>query len=677
MVFLCVIARHAHAQVSEQRRIDSLLKMLNGMNADSNKVKLLTDLAQANFLYNAGEALQKGNEALTLAEQLGWKKGIARSYRTLGNGYWWKNDYPKAQEYYLKSLKIEEELGDKKAIAGTLHNIGSSYASLPDKSKAITYFERALHIYEELHDSLSALGCHLNAGSMYEIQKDFSRALWHYERALRITEDTRRTRDHGFVLNVIGQLYAGQKDSVRAVDFEERSIKAFEAAGDKNELAIQFGNAGEVFSMIGDNNRSLQSFRKATQIFVPIEKTVSETASYGSWYGNIARIQLLQYKNGGRRDKELLMEIIANLHKAVAICKTVPAWAYSEEFNGLLSEAYLLQGDFVQAYNYLKIASLYKDSNFNSIKQDKLLTKGLEYEFNSKKDSLDYLSQLQGLQLQNEKKMHRLAVRQQWLYVVIGLTIICLVASFFIFRYRTQQLNLKNELEREKAEKKLKEAEYQRRINEVTFSALRSQMNPHFVFNALNTIQSYVYSNDKSSASHYLGKFSELIRKILDYSNKETITLNEEIHVLQLYIDIEKARFGNSLDASIQTDPELDTEYIYLPPMLIQPYAENSIKHGLLHRSGEKKLSIKIGKSNDQQYIEIVIEDNGIGREKSQEINRKRIGHNSFASAANERRIDLINQMHKKMTKIEITDKKNADGTAAGTRVVISIPVAA
>jgi len=199
-------------------------------------------------------------------------------------------------------------------------------------------------------------------------------------------------------------------------------------------------------------------------------------------------------------------------------------------------------------------------------------------------------------------------------------------------------------------------------------------MNPHFIFSALNTIQSFVYSNDKKSAGNYLGKFSELIRKILDNSNKEKITLEEELHVLQLYIDIEKARFGDTFHAIIDTDTNLDKDF-FIPPMLIQPYVENAIKHGLLHQTGEKKLLIKISKSLDQQYIEIIIDDNGIGREKSIEINKKRNGHHSFANEANEKRIDLINQFHDKKTKLEIIDKKNMDDTEAGTTVIISIPI--
>jgi LytS/YehU family sensor histidine kinase len=235
-------------------------------------------------------------------------------------------------------------------------------------------------------------------------------------------------------------------------------------------------------------------------------------------------------------------------------------------------------------------------------------------------------------------------------------------------------LRLSNELTKEKVEKKIKETELQKRINDMSFSALRSQMNPHFIFNALNTVQSYVYANDKKSATNYLGKFSELIRKVLDNSSKRAITLQEEIELLQLYVDIEKARFGDNFYAAIETDPTLDIEYTLVPPMLIQPYIENATKHGLLHKQGEKNLTVTFQNTEDDESIQIIIDDNGVGRETSKELNSKKLNHNSFANGANEKRIGLMGQLYNKKASVEIIDKKNLDGSAAGTKVVINIP---
>jgi sensor histidine kinase YesM len=151
--------------------------------------------------------------------------------------------------------------------------------------------------------------------------------------------------------------------------------------------------------------------------------------------------------------------------------------------------------------------------------------------------------------------------------------------------------------------------------------------------------------------------------------------LEEEIEILQLYTDIEKVRFGESLTVKINIDPALDPEYIFIPPMLIQPYVENSIKHGVFHKQGDKILIIRISKTEDQDVFEVVIDDNGIGRERSKEINKSRIAHHSFATAANEKRIDLINQTIDKKTKLKIIDKVNIDGSPAGTTVIITIPM--
>jgi LytS/YehU family sensor histidine kinase len=151
--------------------------------------------------------------------------------------------------------------------------------------------------------------------------------------------------------------------------------------------------------------------------------------------------------------------------------------------------------------------------------------------------------------------------------------------------------------------------------------------------------------------------------------------LGEEIENLQLYTDIEKARYGENFNVTINIDPALDQEYILIPAMLIQPYVENSIKHGVFHKQGDKILMIRISKAEDHEVIEVVIDDNGIGRERSKEINKSRIAHHSFATAANEKRIDLINQTVDKKTKLKIIDKVNIDGSPAGTTVIITIPM--
>jgi Histidine kinase/Two component regulator propeller len=205
-------------------------------------------------------------------------------------------------------------------------------------------------------------------------------------------------------------------------------------------------------------------------------------------------------------------------------------------------------------------------------------------------------------------------------------------------------------------------------------TSIKSQMNPHFIFNALNTIQSYIYLNDKQNASSYLVKFSELTRMILDMSNNEFITLKDEIKTVKLYLELEKMRFEDTLVYTLAIDLQLSQEYTLLPSMLIQPYIENALKHGLMHKKNDRTLLIDF--SLNESCLQVVIDDNGVGRKKSNEINQQRANrYQSFATKANQKRLELLNVGHHEQIGIDIIDKIDADNQAIGTKVVLQIPI--
>jgi ligand-binding sensor domain-containing protein len=237
---------------------------------------------------------------------------------------------------------------------------------------------------------------------------------------------------------------------------------------------------------------------------------------------------------------------------------------------------------------------------------------------------------------------------------------------YLMFLYRIKQINRQNVLHSEKL--KL-EQDLQRSM----LASIKAQMNPHFFFNALNTIQSYIYTNDKENASIYLGKFSELTRLILEMSNKDLIPLSEEIRALRLYLELEKIRFEDKLQYTITCDPEISLDAIWVPSMLIQPYIENAIKHGLLHKRGDRLLSLRFVRK--ETGIVVQIDDNGIGRKRSGELNKlKRRQHSSFSSQANQTRLELLNKGHNKKLSLNIIDKYSDLGEALGTQVVMHIP---
>ena len=245
-----------------------------------------------------------------------------------------------------------------------------------------------------------------------------------------------------------------------------------------------------------------------------------------------------------------------------------------------------------------------------------------------------------------------------WFYGLIFLFFFLIGALFFY--------GIANEFKRRN--------EVQKKLMESQLTALRAQMNPHFLFNSLNSIQEFIITNDKRSANYYLSQFSRLVRNILNTSSKNEIRLKKEIETLKIYLNLEALRFEENFDYTFEIDDLLDTDNIYIPSMLIQPYVENAIKHGLMHKGGMKKLFIRFLKKENVLVCEV--EDNGIGREKSMQIQK----HNpkvyqSKAMSLTKERLDLINSSNTGKLKLEIIDLKNPNNEPTGTKIIIQTPI--
>ena len=254
-----------------------------------------------------------------------------------------------------------------------------------------------------------------------------------------------------------------------------------------------------------------------------------------------------------------------------------------------------------------------------------------------------------------------------WESTIFILFSILLLATLFYFLYQSKlkKIQEKNQIE-------LNRITLENNLNQSKLTAIKSQMNPHFFYNALNTIQSYILSNDKKEAIIYLNKFSSLTRTILELTEKNYLSINEEIKTITLYLDLEKARFFNDFNYTISIDKEIDTESIKIPTMLLQPFIENAIKHGLLHLKGEKTINIVFKKTNHS--LEISIDDNGIGRKRSEELNlNNRKDHISFATNAIEKRLEILNLNKTNKINVSYIDKYKFD-EPIGTTVIINIP---
>lgn len=250
-----------------------------------------------------------------------------------------------------------------------------------------------------------------------------------------------------------------------------------------------------------------------------------------------------------------------------------------------------------------------------------------------------------------------------FLLLIAGLAI---TAGFMLYRRRERRYREKFSFLEEKVR-------LEKELSHSVLTAIRSQMNPHFFYNALNSIQAFLYTDNRRKASTYLSKFSRLTRMILEMSGSERIRLQDEIEALTLYLELEKMRFDDALEFSIHCDAAVDQEWIQIPPMLIQPYVENAVKHGLLHLQGEKHLAISFSLLGEM--LQVTIDDNGIGREASAAMRAQQPYHQAYATGANLKRLELLHQHLPNSKPVQFTDKYHPDGRPAGTRVTLQIPI--
>lgn len=319
------------------------------------------------------------------------------------------------------------------------------------------------------------------------------------------------------------------------------------------------------------------------------------------------------------------------------------SWVYKD-----MSDLYLSSRDTSKAFETYRLYKQYNDSVLSRKNTLGLAEARIRYDADAHNKEIALLQ----LRLKN----NRILNAGYSILVVALLTI-----GFLIIR--SNKINAKRRI-----------SEMNHKISEITQANLRQQMNPHFIFNTLNSIQYYMYQHDKLSTNNYLTKFSSLMRKVLDNSQHTSVPLRDELDALTLYLELECLRFKDKFEFRITVDDEIDPLMYKVPTMLIQPYVENSICHGLIPMEGKGFVNIDLKLAED--HIHCIIEDNGIGREAASERNLKREkNHNSLGTRITASRLELVNALYGTSMKTTYTDLKDENGEACGTRVELQIPI--
>lgn len=404
---------------------------------------------------------------------------------------------------------------------------------------------------------------------------------------------------------------------------------------DTSIIALSIGNLGWNFYREKMYDSAILKYNSVLKYSIPAKRndfTANAFGNLGTIYRDLGMIDLsLEYYAKSIEQSEIIKDMGSNY------------WIYLD-----MSDMYLQKKDTANAFRYYVLYKKFSDLYLKMSNSQELTDAKIRYDVDSHNKELEVLS----LKLRNQKLL---------IYGYTGLFVLSLAIGLLLFN-------------RSKINSKHRISEMNHKISEITQANLRQQMNPHFIFNTLNSIQYYMYQHDKLATNNYLTKFSSLMRQILENSQHTSIPLRDELEALKLYLELEMIRFKDRFDYEIKVDEEIDTLLYKVPTMLIQPYVENSISHGLMP-SKEKGL-VKINLKLENQYISCTIEDNGIGREAAQEKKRNNSQHhNSLGTQIITSRLDLVNALYGTSLKTIYTDLKNINGEPEGTLVEIQIPI--
>ncbi|WP_198295227.1 MULTISPECIES: histidine kinase [unclassified Winogradskyella] len=563
----------------------------------------------------------------------------------------------------------------------------SNYHYKKDIDKAEPYMKEAIAIAESLEDYQTVSELKTRMADNYVSRGLFKEALSEILQAARIQDSIDVSlKDKIFTQNILSTVYRGYGDNQKSLDVILKVIELSKKIPLSSETVKYYYNAGGSYAQLKDLDNAEICYLKAKEIANKIGDKHMEiimTSVLGDHYKNISKYKeakqmitkSLDYYKANNEDRNLASSyrILGDIESLQGNTKeSIPCYENALEIfdrTGNLYYSKMTNQRLFIAYSIVKEREKANMANnrYNTLKDslDTKERKSLIAEMNVKFDIEKVKKQKEIANLQSNKN------KNMFIGSTIFAVLILLSSLLYIGRLRAHK---KAELITAELKETQKRLALEKQYRDSELKALKSQMNPHFVFNALNSIQDYIVLNKKDLASDYLGKFADLIRNYLHFSDTGFISVSDEVHNLKLYLELEKLRFEDEFQYHLKVDSTINTEVVKIPTMLIQPYIENALKHGLFHKKDDRSLDINFFKLSDK-VLQCVIKDNGIGREKSNAINAKRKEvQKAFALKATAERLDLLNYGKERKIGVNIIDLRE-DGKALGTKVILNIPI--
>ncbi len=620
--------------LAQNHQVDSLLNYIVTQKiVDNNRLNQL--------LYNIKKDSVQIKHLAELSRERHFPEGEIFAYNMLGKLYRINANYPKAIYYHQKAYELAKQIGDLYNQIYSLNMQGVVYRRMDAVKSALEYHNKALNLAmtipvkdKEIWENIAI--SHNSIGNIYLLLQRDDMALKHFLEALKIEQKYQNLLGLAINYQNIGSIYERKGDYDKALAYYQKSLRYNEQIHSKVGKIICNTSIGNLFLKKGEIRRAIGIIKPNLEL----AKHLGDAYYIADIYVNLGKAYL---QNGEFNKAE------QNLLKAlkIALDKKIPSVAQEayKEFS-ILKEK---QGKFKDALFYHK--------KFNE-KQNEILNeknRQLVADVIIKQIKLENKQKMAALGEENlivKKKLNR--TQKSFYYTLLFLLFTIILGSIF---YKQRQLN--NE----------------RKLMNLEQNLLRAQMNPHFIFNSLNSLKMFIIQQKPKEAVVYLSTFSKLVRTILQSTIDKEISLKKEIETLKMYVSIENTRFSDKINFEINVSDELDLEALKIPPLLTQPFIENALWHGLSPKEGEKKLTVNIYPKDDRYFV-IEIIDNGVGRQRAAEIRAARtFKRESVGIKLSEERLRYFTKNYEADYQIKFEDLYDDKGNPAGTKVIIVIPL--
>ena len=574
------------------------------------------------------------------AEENNYLAGIVYALNQKGNYYRQIANFDRAVELHTIALNIAETNGKNDLKIISLNKLGLDFRANSAIKGALDYHQEVLNIAEAIEDPSVCIKRSINTaihgiGDIYKSLEQYDLAINYFRRSLSYEEKLRNSEGIAINYQNIGECLEAIGELDEALKHYESSLLVNENVGsDRIHVVSNYGIAH-----VYVHQEKLEEAMERLLSILPMAEHLGDQDILSSVYIHLGWTHL--------RLNELV-EAKEYLFKGLEIAEKYNFLGNISQANTFLHDLYGELGEYERALEFYKAAQSAKRSIAND--------RNRRYVFDviSRSETEKRSSQIEMLAKENE--IVKLRLRRNKNTLLVSALLLALFTIILYILYRQYQL---------KSDKKLLTLEQ---------SMLRSQMNPHFLFNSLNSIKLYIINNETKNAVHYLNKFSKLVRKILEASSFKEIPLAEELETVELYMNIENIRFSNEINFEMKIDEGIDTHLVKIPSLILQPFLENALWHGLSAKEGPKcvQLHISNGKSG---YIQIAIEDNGIGREAAEQLKKRKVlKRKSVGIDITRERLDNFSKDYQNTFEVEIVDLFDENGEASGTKVVLHIP---